>query len=94
MAQSINDQLQELAQFKTLISIILRETGNTAPDTGFRQWYQAIKTALLKTNGLTIIDKFEVIPKLDKLILSEDVAIKNYLQIKITDSFSFEKVES
>ena len=54
MAQSIDDQLQELAQFKTLINIILRETGNTAPDTGFRQWYEAIKYAITNTNGRKI----------------------------------------
>lgn len=56
MSESIEQQLIELSQFKTLISQILAETGNTAPDTGFRQWYEAIKTAILSsTRGLVVL---------------------------------------
>lgn len=93
MAQSIDDQLQELAQFKTLISIILRETGNTAPDTGFRQWYEAIKYAITNTNGRKIIETFEVKPA-QKVAMSENVGVKDLLQQRITESFTITKVVS
>ena len=62
MSESIEQQLIELSQFKTLISQILAETGNTAPDTGFRQWYEAIKTAILSSaRGLVILANTEAI---------------------------------
>ena len=60
MSESIEQQLIELSQFKTLISQILEETGNTAPDTGFRQWYNAIKTAILSsTRGIVVLANAE-----------------------------------
>ena len=62
MTESIEQQLIELSQFKTLISQILKETGNIAPDTGFRQWYEAIKTAIL-TNTRDVVILAHIIPK-------------------------------
>lgn len=48
---SIEEQLQELAQFKTLISMALQDMGVVVPDTGFKPWYKAVRDALQITNG-------------------------------------------
>lgn len=49
---SINEQLLELAQFKTLISNAMKDMGVVVPDTGFKVWYNAIRDALQMNNGL------------------------------------------
>ena len=91
MSESIEQQLIELSQFKTLISQILAETGNTAPDTGFRQWYEAIKTAILSsTRGLAILANIEA-----KQVQNNKIAvdIKPFLD-GITATVTYEKVVS
>lgn len=91
MSESIEQQLIELSQFKTLISQILAETGNTAPNTGFRQWYEAIKTAILSSaRGLVILANAETkqVPN-NKII----VDVKPFLD-SITATVTYEKVVS
>ena len=91
MSESIEQQLIELSQFKTLISQILAETGNTAPDTGFRQWYDAIKTAILSsTKGIVIFANIE-----PKQIPNNNITInvKPFLDT-ITATVTYEKVTS
>lgn len=91
MSESIEQQLIELSQFKTLISQILAETGNTAPDTGFRQWYEAIKTAILSSaRGLVVLANAEAkqVPN-NKII----VDVKPFLD-SITATVTYEKVVS
>ena len=91
MSESIEQQLIELSQFKTLISQILAETGNTAPDTGFRQWYDAIKTAILSsTRGLVILANAEAkqVP-MNKV----SVDVKPFFNT-ITATVTYEKVVS
>ena len=91
MSESIEQQLIELSQFKTLISQILAETGNTAPDTGFRQWYDAIKTAILSsTRGIVVLANADAkqVP-MNKV----SVDIKPFLNT-ITATVTYEKVVS
>ena len=91
MSESIEQQLIELSQFKTLISQILAETGNTAPDTGFRQWYDAIKTAILSsTRGIVVLANTET-----KQVSNNKIAvdIKPFLNT-ITATVTYEKVTS
>ena len=91
MSESIEQQLIELSQFKTLISQILMETGNIAPDTGFRQWYDAIKTAILSsTRGLVILANVE-----PKQVLNNKITVdaKPFLD-SITATVVYEKVVS
>lgn len=91
MTESIEQQLIELSQFKTLISQILRETGNIAPDTGFRQWYEAIKTAIL-TNTRDIVILAHIVPKQipnNKTIIE----VKPFLDSIVT-TVTYEKVTS
>lgn len=91
MTESIEQQLIELSQFKTLISQILAETGNTAPDTGFRQWYDAIKTAILSSaKGLVILANIE-----PKRMPNNNITVdaKPFLD-GITATVTYEKVTS
>ena len=91
MSESIEQQLIELSQFKTLISQILAETGNTAPDTGFRQWYDAIKTAILSsTRGIVVLANAEAkqVP-MNKI----SVNVKPFFD-SITATVTYEKVTS
>ena len=83
MSESIEQQLIELSQFKTLISQILAETGNTAPDTGFRQWYEAIKIAILSSAmGLVILTNAEAkqIPNNKLMWKLKKLNLGNYMQ--------------
>lgn len=91
MTESIEQQLIELSQFKTLISQILAETGNTAPDTGFRQWYEAVKTAILSSaKGIAIFVNVE-----PKRIPNNNITVdvKPFLDT-ITATVTYEKVTS
>lgn len=75
--EPIQQQLNELAQFKTLIANALKNAGQPIPETGFKEWYKAVTDAILASSGYSPIDSVTCAPP-PKCQASENNIYQNY----------------
>ena len=51
MNETIQEQLAELAEFKTMLRLALKEVGGTLPIVSFKDYYKAVKQTIVGLKG-------------------------------------------
>jgi len=51
MNETIQEQLAELAEFKTMLRLALKEVGGTLPVVTFKDYYKAVKDTIVGLKG-------------------------------------------